>query len=277
MNLIVAIVTYNNELTLETCLKSVASQNVPLKLLIIDNGSSDNTRAIVGKHQNLTVIKNKKNTGYAGGNNQAIVWAKKRQADYLLILNPDTILLAHALKQLVSAAKLQNNQGIFGSVIYRDRQKKQIWSKGGILDAKRYSAKLISYPQTRLDFISGTCLLIPRRLINTELKFHEPYFMYYEDLEFCMQAKKLGFPPTVVTESKIIHSEVSRAQGFMKIKNYYLARNHLLFVERNAPYSVKLHELVRLPKTIWEHTKNRNRGALVGIKDYTLRNFGQYG
>jgi hypothetical protein len=85
-----------------------------------------------------------------------------------------------------------------------------------------------------------------------------------------------------VPEAKIIHYETSEGAklvhpegGTDLTKNYYLARNHLLFVERNAPFSVQLRETLRLPKTLWEHFKKGDRSALKGIKDYLLRKYFQ--
>lgn len=304
MQVTIAIVTFNNESTLNECLKSVFAQTVPFNLLIIDNGSIDKTLNIISSYKDAVVICNKKNNGYAGGNNQAISWVKKNKGDYLLIINPDTILFPNVLKELIIAAVKYDNQGIFGPVIYADKQKKRVWSTGGILDAKRYSAKLLRHAEfisasknrkilknhayrpacrtvrqagvqdDRIDFISGTCLLMPRKLLVTGLQFFEKYFMYYEDVEFSRKAYQLGFCPKVVENAHIIHLESSEVDTFIETKNYYLARNHLLFVERNAPFGVKLHELARIPKTVLEHLINNDNGALLGIKDYFLRRFG---
>ncbi|KKP59141.1 MAG: Glycosyl transferase family 2 [Candidatus Gottesmanbacteria bacterium GW2011_GWA1_34_13] len=281
MHLSVVIVTYNNQKTITSCLKSVIAEN-PQQVIVVDNASSDKTLNLVSeKFPSVDLIKNTSNLGYAKGNNIGISAALIHNPDYVLVLNPDTTLKPSVISKLVNCATSLNNEGVFGPKILNSQDK--IWSIGGDLDKKRYSAKLIGLntqdtntKQTNeCDFISGTCMLLPKKMLDTSIRFFEPYFLYYEDVEFCQRLKKLGYPSICTTSAQIVHYE-SSSTSLASIKNYYLARNHLLFVVRNAPFRVKLREGLRLPKTIWEHYRNKDFYGLKGIKDYLFAKFGKY-
>ena len=281
MSIIVIIVTFNSAWVIERCLNSLEKQPEQHSVIIVDNHSTDATVEVIkNKFKRVTLIENEQNLGYAGGNNLGITEALKRNCDYICILNPDTQLLANTFTRVTRFAQAHKNQGIFGPIIYKDEHRQIIWSTGGTLDKKRYTAQLTDFNKQSItlenirenDFISGTCLVIPEGLLRQGLRFYEPYFMYYEDVEFSLRAKKMGYPAMVVEEAGLTHTETSQLAAH---KNYYLARNHLLFVERNAPIRVQLHEMIRLPKTIWEHFKRRDAQSLLGIKDYVRHRFGR--
>ena len=310
MQVVATVVTFNSENVIEACLRGLVSEKIG-RIIVVDNASTDKTIALVKKRfPQVEILRLGHNLGYAGGNNRGIELALKSGPDYVLILNPDVAIFPGAIEKLIVGAKKYANQGIFGPKILQ-AGRKTIWSIGGELDKKRWTAKLIGYNQIDkthrfpgistsgvsrsdtpevsgvihggtygCDFISGTCMLIPKQLLETGLRFYEPYFMYYEDIEFCVRAGKLGFPSYIVPQSKIIHFETSQMNSVLSLsggilgKDYYLARNHLLFVERNAPIKVKLREALRLPKTIWEHVNAKGDLGRKGIKDYYLRRFG---
>ncbi|MEK7166327.1 MAG: glycosyltransferase family 2 protein [Patescibacteria group bacterium] len=297
MQICVVIVSYNSEHVIESCLASLMTQKIS-KIIIVDNASQDQTVAKVSQSfPQIEIIKLAQNTGYGGGNNIGIRIALKHGTDYVLVLNPDTILEKDCLKKLLFHAEAHVQSRILGPKIYQaeshtveNKDEKVLWSVGGVLDKKRYTAGLVGLGEkdvgqfdqnSKVDFISGTCMLIPRKVFDTGIKFYEPYFLYYEDVEFCRMASLLGFPSYIVPDAKIIHFETSenkhKSLNSLKknrnLKNYYLARNHLLFVERNAPFGVQLRETIRLPKTLLDHFKKGDGEAIEGIKDYFLRRF----
>ncbi len=216
------------------------------------------------------------NRGYAGGINFVL---KKiiDQYEYFLIANPDVELKKNTIEQLLVTIQKNKKVGIVGPKILTENG--TIWSIGGILDKKRYSGGLIGYGKKNvrldqdyaLDFISGTCMLIKKNVFKTIGYFAEDYFLYYEDVDFCFRAKKAGIELVVNLNAEIIHFESSSVGKNSKIMQYYLARNHLLFVQRFASKNIQMRELFRLPKTLFEA---RDRHAeLLGIRDYFLRRF----
>lgn len=298
MQVCTIVVTHNNSDTIEKCLQSVYDEKIQ-RVVIVDCLSMDTTLRLVEKSFPQTqIVKLSRNAGYAAANNIGISQCLKKEIDGVLILNPDAYLLPNTIKKLLNSSKKYANKGIFGPQILKS-DKKTIWANGGIIDSKRWTAKLIGNNEStsfeilkpirqaqgkqvqndkgrKVDFVSGTCILIPRVLLETGLGFFEPYFLYYEDVEFCMRAARIGFPSFIVNNAVVIHDEQSERSQFKPIKNYYLARNHLLFVERNAPFRVKLREVLRLPRTISEHVHKNDSFSLKGIGDYFRRRFGTY-
>lgn len=292
MQVVIIIVTRNNANTIEKCLQSLYREKVII-IVVVDNFSTDTTIQIIEqKFPEVRLIKLQENIGYGAANNIGIEECLKKTVDYILILNPDAYFLPETLKNLLHVAKSHENKGIFGPTILKN-DKKTIWSAGGELDVNRWTAKLVGFNETikipgikgtkipgifghQVHFVSGTCMLIPRQLLETGLRFFEPYFLYYEDVEFCIKAAKKGFLPFVANDAYLIHDELSERSQFKQLKNHYLARNHLLFVERNAPFRVKLREFIRMPKTIYEHVKNYDMMSVTGIQDYFMRRFHQY-
>ena len=281
----VVIVTFNSEGVIVDCLKSVLREKT-LAIIVIDNASTDGTVELVKqKFPKCQLIQLKSNVGYGSGNNIGIQKALEGQAEYVLLLNPDTVITSQAIEQFIKAAKKRHDRGIFGPKIYLNKKMQQLWSVGGVIDANRFTAGLRGFQEQdtekynseeECDFISGTCMFIPSQILKRGLRFYEPYFLYYEDVEFSVGAVRLDYPSIIVPGAKIIHSETSQEAHYLPIKQYYLARNHLLFVERNAPFRVKLREVLRFPYTISEHVHKNDSMSVKGIRDYVLRKFGPY-
>ncbi len=218
------------------------------------------------------------NLGYGGGINKALR-GKAGSADYFLILNPDVKLKKNAVQEMVMVMESNAKIGIVGPKILDE--KGAIWSVGGELDTKRYTAGLIGlgkknkkikkilYP----DFVSGTAMLIRKGVFKKIGFFAEDYFLYYEDVDFCLRAKNAGFLLAIAPEAEIVHYASSSVGENSPLMQYYMARNHLLFAQRFAPLFVKMYEIIRLPKTIFQARKRPYE--LLGIRDFFLRRFGK--
>jgi len=97
--------------------------------------------------------------------------------------------------------------------------------------------------------------------------------MYYEDVEYSLRAKKSGF--TLYAIAIVIkHKQSSLGKG-SKLHEYYLARNHLLFVKRNATAYVQIREALRILFSLQQHASVKNTAAISGIKDFALNKFGE--
>ena len=220
------------------------------------------------KFSGVCVIQNNHNMGYGAAANKAISYCLKRGADWIVLLNQDIHLTTASVKQLYN--KLDSAPAILGSFT-------------GRLDPFRWSTIYSEAVNSRsalehevFVYISGACMAMHKRVFQKTHGFYEPYFMYYEDADLSVRAKQAGFTIGEINLSGIHHDDTKTFGKGSFLHMYYLARNHLLFVERQAPLLVKLYEYIRLPKTLWEHYKNKERGALIGIGDYFLRRFGEY-
>ncbi len=279
----IVIVNWNSGKELKRCLESIESSGYIENVVVVNNGADYGNVDLSANHESLIkIIKNEENLGYGEGNNEGIKYFLDKKKKFILILNPDTQIYKDTIPNLLEALKRDKRIGIVGPKIFAPND--NIWSCGGVIDKKRYSAGLIGlgekdkgqYDQVReVDFISGTAMMVRREVFMKIGVFEPSYFMYYEDVEFCKQAKKAGFKVMYVPTSQILHRESSSIGKNSPAQAYYMARNHLLFVERNAPVSVKLRELIRLPKTVFDHWQKREMWAMRGIRDYFTRRFGK--
>lgn len=174
-----------------------------------------------------------KNLGFGAAANLGMKKAFAAGAQWAVVMNQDIEVTRKGITQFCAMAQ-QCDPGIVGP-------------EAGELDTVRWTTTL-SFSSGKLDYISGSLMAIHRDVWEATGGFYEPYFMYYEDVDICVRARKLGFPLQHVSVEGFRHE----SDGSNASKEYYLARNHLLFVLRNAPMSVKLYELLRLPKTLWE-------------------------
>lgn len=214
----------------------------------------------LGSWQVIVIDNTSDNRGYSGGANIGMEKAIKAGAQWIVVMNDDMSLTKDAIKKFTDILK-KSPVAIVGPF-------------AGALDTVRWST---IYPSRTVDYISGSIMAIHRKVIETVGYFYKPYFIYYEEVELCLQAKRAGFPLIYAPLPGIHHKESATMGQGSFYQEYYAARNHLLFVERNAPTSVKLHALLRMPKTLYEHYQNGNVGALTGVRDFALRRFGQYG
>lgn len=226
----------------------------PFHVIVVDNGG-------VGEVEisKIEVLRNDTNLGYGGGANVGIRAAMEKGAEWVVLLNQDVVLREKSVHTFVEKLTV-SPAGVAGPF-------------AGTLDSARWTTMLEKKKSGKM-YISGSVMAIHREALEIVGNFYEPYFLYYEEVDLCMRAVQNGFSLTHLPVSGISHKEsVSLGAGSFA-HEYYLARNHMLFVQRCAPWSVKLHELVRAPKTYMEHKAHGNQGALRGMRDYILRKFG---
>lgn len=251
--------------TLE-CLESLAKLRVKdyeLKTVVVDNGSTDGSVEAIRKFKEASLIENKNNLGFAEGNNVGIRFALDEGANFILVLNNDTVVDKNLVVELLKAARVHKKAGILGPKIYfasgfeyhqsRYKEKdlgKVIWCAGGKID---WANLLFSHrgvdevdagqydEAEETDFVSGCAMLVRREVFERVGLFEKKYFAYLEDTDLCLRAKKEGFQLLYVPTAFLWH-KVARTSGGIgsPIHDYYLTRNRLLFGWRYASLRTKL-------------------------------------
>lgn len=207
-------------------------------VIVVNNTPGEKSSATKG---NVTHIKSGENVGYTGGMNVGIRHALGKGAEWVILLNDDIGISKADVKLFVRF--LKNAQpGIVGPF-------------SGTLDPRRWTTIYPAKDESRLDYLSGSCLAIHKSVFDAIGLLYEPYFIYYEDVEFCVRAKRAGFPIMQINLPGIFHKDGTVFGRGSKTQEYYLARNHILFVARNAPLPVKLYEFIRLPKTLYDYRR----------------------
>ncbi|MBI3379363.1 glycosyltransferase family 2 protein [Candidatus Gottesmanbacteria bacterium] len=280
----IVILNWNNKKEILQCLESIKRSGHMESVVIVDNGSEDRSlKKIRNQNPEVRIIENKKNLGFAEGNNIGIRYLLGKGTQYILILNPDTEIEKDTIPNLLKVMEEDKSIGITGPKIFSSNNK--IWSAGGVLEQNRYSGGLIGLGESNkskydemkeVDFISGTAMMVKREVFEKCGLFNPDYFIYYEDVELNLRAKKSGYKLVFIPTSTITHHESSSMGKNSPAQEYYMARNHLFFVDRNAGFMIKLREMIRLPKTLYEHASKKEKFAMLGIKDYFLKRFGKY-
>ncbi len=244
----IIVLTWNGKNDTLECLESLSKINYfNHKILVVDNASNDGTKeAVKSKYPDVEYIYNLKNLRYAGGNNIGIDYALNNHADYILLLNNDTIVEPNFLKHLINTAESNPINGIIGPKIFYYAQKNLIWYAGGKiewwkgwiyhrgireLDNEKYSFKI------ETDFVTGCCILIKRNVIEKIGKLNENYYMYGEDVDFCIRASRAGFKIWFEPEAKVWHKiSVSTGGHFSWFKNYNKLKSQLKIFSRYAKW-----------------------------------------
>lgn len=199
-------------------------------------------RKVLDGWPTLVIDNSSKNIGYGGGANVGMRGAFRKGADWVVILNQDVAMTKKAVHELCAKLK-QLPPGIAGPF-------------AGTLDPERWTTILPARGKT-VDYISGACMAIHKDITERVGYFYEPFFMYYEDADLSVRAGQHGFPLVHLSVTGITHIDHPVWGKGSKRHEWFLSRNHLLFVLRLAPWRVKLHELVRLPKTVIEYLEKR--------------------
>lgn len=222
----VLIVSYNTEDLLRESLRSVYEQRGGLRqqVIVVDNGSVDGSVDMIrAEFPEVELIDAKQNLGFARGVNLA---ATRANADFLLLLNPDTVVLDRALERLVDFARSHPGHGLYGGrALRRDGSLElsscwalpTVWSITcfalGLSTAFRHSRWFD--PEAMADWrrdtvrevgiITGCLLLAPRDAWRKLGEFDERYFMYGEDADLAFRAREAGYRPIICPEACIIH------------------------------------------------------------------------
>lgn len=272
-NVSVVIVNWNGKKDTSVCLDSLRNlrhRGVRLEVIVVDNGSSDGSAGHLSQaYPWVTLLLLDENLGFTGGNNTGIQYAYGKGADYVWLLNNDTIVDPDALTIL--DAFRDPKVGLAGSKIYfaagheyhRDRyapaeRGKVFWYAGGILDWNNMYASHRGVDEVdagqydaveETPFITGCSMMIRRDVITKIGMFDDAFYLYLEDVDYSLRAKKAGYSLRYFPRSVIWHVNAGSSGGAGNpIHDYYITRNRLRVGLRYAPMRTKvalLREAVR--------------------------------
>jgi CDP-glycerol glycerophosphotransferase len=258
MNTTIAIlVNYNNSRDTIEAVNSLQKQTVPLqKILITDNNSSDNSVRILQKEfpdDNVVILHSKENRGFASGNNLAIKYALENiDFDYILIINNDTISDENLNKNFIEYYENHDSEsiGILTGKILNYYKPEYFLSAGGKYSSTKCSGYHIGdgekdvgqYDETRECSFATACLWFFHKSLITRIGYlPEEYFLYLEDVDYCLQVIKAGMKIIYLPTVKILHKEGSSTKITKKTPNfYYTNRNRIICAKKHLPKSERL-------------------------------------
>lgn len=214
------------------------------KIIVVDNNSKDDSVfSIKEKYPEIIMIENEKNFGFSGGNNIGMKYAIEKGADYILLINNDTIVEKDFLSELVKVGESKKDIGILGSKINFYDNQNVIWSVGGKINWLKNSGMHLGlneidkgqYDEIKeVDYLTGCCLLIKREVIEKIGVLADDYFLYYEDTDYSLRAKNAQYKVVYVPKSKIYHKISQSTKPGSASYIYYHTRNGLVLARRNS-------------------------------------------
>lgn len=236
MKLAIIIIVYNSAPCIKKCISSVLQSildGVATKIILIDNNSSDSSKEILkkyGNRENFDLIFNNKNIGFAKAANQGIFHAKSNfDPDFFFLLNPDAYLGKNCLQKLIQHSKNNRHSDLASSNII-DPKTNTSWFSGGNIDWFSFKTK---HADSALQYLSGCALFIKKEVFFKIGTFDERFFLYYEDADFGLRARKAGFNLNIVADSICFHIESQSSD--LETKNYHLAKSALFFFHKHYP------------------------------------------
>lgn len=231
-----------------------------LRVIIADNASTDDSiESIRRDFPQVQIINLTANLGYAGNNNVGIRAALEQGAEWIFLLNDDTVLDPSCLSTLIEVGESDGKIGIVGPMVYHYDEPQIIQSAGGVLGTNWLS---IHVGQNELDcgqfksvrdveWISGCAILIRRAVIDQVGMMDTDYFLYWEETEWCIRIKKAGWRIVHVPHAKLWHKGVQRNYQPKPYVTYYSTRNRLLTLAKHqAPWPVRFLAFIQIIRTL---------------------------
>lgn len=255
----IVILNWNGWRDTHACLESLAGLDYPAyRVVVVDNASTDGSEAqLRALHPGLTLLQSGANLGFAGGNNVGLRYALAGGADYVWLLNNDTLVEADALTRLVEKMTRDPGLGLCGSTLIYEAQRDRVQALGGArynrwLGSVRHLGQhqLRAQPidegavEAQLDYLIGASLLASRVFLEEVGLLQEDYFLYFEELDWAVRARgrfRLGY----AAKSVVYHKEGSSIGGSDRAKtaksttaDLYALKNRVRFTRRFYPYAL---------------------------------------
>lgn len=243
----IILVNYNNVIDTIECIDSL--QNITYHnahIIVVDNGSSNNSVEALRNKQteiDFELICLKDNIGFSAGNNVAILKAILRNAQYILLLNNDTLVRPTFLSELVTFQEEHEECDVAVGKIYYASEMNRVWYAGGNISkttsrtvhymygVKENNNKTDTYKE--VSFATGCCLCIKARTFHMVGLLDEDYFLYDEDSDYCCRLARLNRRIFYVPSSIIYHKVSASTGKASPLAQYYTARNHFLLIDKN--------------------------------------------
>jgi len=226
----VIVLNYNAGELLLNCIESIKkSAYKNLEVIVVDNISTDKSQEICKeKYPDIKLIQNDENFGYCEGNNIGI---RKARGDFIMILNPDTIVEPNCIRELIFAHE-KLGEGLYQPKILSLNEKQVLQSTGNMLHVfgfgyakdKGKKDEEVDEEIKKIGYASGTCLFTSRNVLEKVGLLDSFLFLYHDDLDLGWRASQIGINSYYVPKSKIYHVESYSLKWSAK-KFYWLERN----------------------------------------------------
>lgn len=293
MQISIIIVNWNTRESSTDCIKSIYASppEGEFDIWVVDNYSSDDSVAVIRRnYPDVKIIENDENVGFASANNQAF---RKSQGDYVLLLNPDTVVKTNAISELINflnnnpeaaaaGARLINTDGTLQISAFPFptlfREFWRMFHLDSIVSLSNYQMNNWNQAQAReVDTLLGACMLIRRESIDQSGLFDEEFFIYSEEVDLCTRLKKAGWRLYWVPGAVVIHyggrstQQVSE-EMFLRLyegKILYFRKHHSklsVFIYKLILFAATITRLIFTPFALVEEPVKRNEHLSLSKK-----------
>lgn len=244
----VILVNWNGKKVTLECLDSLANVSYKnVKVIVIDNASSDGSVAAIREaHSEVIVLEQARNLRFAGGNNAGIQYALEHGTELVCLLNNDTTVDREFLTHLVSRMQSDKKIGMAAPKIYYHDEPNRIWFAGGSISMWTGTMKHIGIREEdhgqhdaskEIDYATGCCILTRREVIEKVGVLDESFFMYTEDADWSMRVRRAGYSIVYEPRAKVWHKLSIASGGHLSpfkmknklISNYRFFRRYATF------------------------------------------------
>jgi GT2 family glycosyltransferase len=284
----IVVLNWRNAPATVACVASLKKITAPdVTVVVVDNGSGDDSVAAIRQHHpDLTILETDANLGYAGGNNVGVRYALAHGAEYVGILNNDACVDPDFMQPLLAASRSFSDAAILTPMICEAERPETIWALGGQVDwttgdshrlhAGEQRAAWKDHAPFPVEFAVGTAMLASRYVWERAGLIDESFFLYYEETDWCVQARRLGIPSVAAPASCIWHEADAGGGRTSPQITYYMTRNALRFLQRNLVMRQSISPLLRVMwRAHWYMVGDLRRGQtqrayarLVGVYDF---------
>ncbi|MEY4950969.1 MAG: hypothetical protein RL698_3180 [Pseudomonadota bacterium] len=248
------VVTHDGVEAVRACVASLrASRGADLLTIVVDNASRPESRAVLEREfaalPDVELVLLPENRHFAGGVNAGVERALAAGAGFLFVLNDDTEIAPDCVAQLVAAAVAHPDAGVVGPALLDTRDRDRALSLG-----EHYSAWSLAVPRSllrvrdpgdgtpyRVGGVMGSAVLITRECFLRTGPYREDLLVYYEEVDFCLRARRLGFRPLLVPRAVVRHDGM---RGFATGLTPYAARlktrNQLILIRDHGGLAARL-------------------------------------
>lgn len=267
-------VNFNHSYLTEQFLESFFETNndEAIEVIVVDNGSKDNpVPAWIPQYPTVKFIRSEKNLGFAGGNNLGIAEAK---GEYFFLVNNDTELTPGLVRGL---AKVLDDNPKVGMVSPKIRyfDDKTMLQYVGFTPMNYVTCRNACIGQFETDkgqydhvfgptgYIHGAAMMVRKEAMDKAGLMADYFFLYYEEMDWCDRIKRAGYEAWVNASLLIYHKESVSVGKMSGLKEYFMNRNRILFIRRNAPLYAKplfyiYFTLLVAPRNILSYIKTKH-------------------
>jgi len=251
----IIIINWNSYPHTSACLSSLRNVGYSnFKTIVVDNGSQDGSDQKLEKEfPEIILLCNHENKGFTGGNNRGIAYALDQNFDYLMLLNNDTEVESDFLDELVKVIDADQNLGAVQPKFYFLLNKDRIWNAGGTIIKSLGWVRTIGenkkskeqYDRAReTEWITGCCFMVRTEIVREIGGLNDRFFLYYEDVEWSLRIRSLGYKLYYCPKSVIYHeagvsskSENAGKEGSLSPQVHYFAtKNNILVLRKYTPW-----------------------------------------